>query len=78
MLRYLIEKEFKQIRRNTFIPRLIIMMPLMAMIVFPYAANFDVKNINLSIIDNDKSSYSQELIQKVHFSGLLRKCPKHH
>lgn len=72
MLRYLLEKEFKQIRRNTFIPRLIFIMPLFAMIVFPYAANFDVKNINLSIIDNDKSSYSQELIQKVQSSGYFR------
>jgi ABC-2 type transport system permease protein len=72
MLRYLLEKEFKQIKRNKFIPRLIFIMPLMAMIVFPYAANFDVKNINLSIIDNDKSSYSQELIQKVQSSGYFR------
>jgi len=72
MLRYLLEKEFKQIKRNTFIPRIIIIMPLMAMIVFPYAANFDVKNINLSVIDNDKSSYSQELIQKVQSSGYFR------
>jgi ABC-2 type transport system permease protein len=72
MLRYLLEKEFKQIKRNSFIPRLIIIMPLMAMIVFPYAANFDVKNINLSIIDHDKSSYSQNLIQKVQSSGYFR------
>jgi ABC-2 type transport system permease protein len=72
MLRYLLEKEFKQIKRNTFIPRLIFIMPLFAMIIFPYAANFDVKNINLSIIDNDKSSYSQELIQKVQSSGYFR------
>ena len=71
-LRYLIEKEFKQIKRNKFIPRLIFVMPLMAMIVFPYAANFDVKNINLSIIDHDKSSYSQSLIQKVQSSGYFR------
>lgn len=72
MLRYLLEKEFKQIKRNKFIPRLIFIMPLFAMIVFPYAANFDVKNINLSVIDNDKSSYSQELIQKVQSSGYFR------
>ena len=72
MLRYLIEKEFKQIKRNTFIPRLILMMPLLAMIIFPYAANFDVKNIDLSVIDHDKSSYSQELIQKVQSSGYFR------
>ncbi len=64
MLGYLLQKEFKQIKRNAFIPRLIVLMPLFAMIVFPYAANFDVKNINLSIVDHDKSSYSQKLIQK--------------
>ncbi len=72
MLRYLIEKEFKQIKRNTFIPRLIIMMPLIAMIIFPYAANFDVKNIDLSIVDHDKSSFSQSLIQKIQSSGYFR------
>lgn len=72
MLRFLIEKEFKQIRRSGFIPRLIIMLPLMATIVFPYAANFDVDNINLSVVDHDKSSYSQSLIQKVQASGYFR------
>ncbi len=72
MLRYLIEKEFKQIKRDSFIPKLIFMMPILAMIIFPYAANFDVKNINLSIIDNDKSSYSQSLIQKIQSSGYFR------
>lgn len=72
MLRYLIEKEFKQIKRDSFLPRLIFMLPIVAMIIFPYAASFDVKNINLSIIDNDKSSFSQNLIQKVQSSGYFR------
>lgn len=71
-LRYFIEKEFKQIKRNTFIPRLIIMMPLIAMIIFPYAANFDVNNIKVSIVDHDKSSFSQTLIQKIQSSGYFR------
>jgi ABC-2 type transport system permease protein len=72
MLRYLIEKEFKQIKRNKFIPRLIFIMPLFAMIIFPYAANFDVKNIGLSIIDHDKSIQSQILVQKIQSSGYFR------
>lgn len=71
MLKYLLEKEFKQIKRDSFIPKLIFIMPLMAMLVFPYAANFDIKNINLSIVDNDKSSYSQSLIQKIQSSGYF-------
>lgn len=72
MLRYLLEKEFKQIRRNSFLPRMVIMFPLMVLLVFPLVANFDVKNINLSLIDLDKSPYSRELIQKIQSSGYFR------
>ena len=71
-LRFLLEKEFKQFIRNTFLPRLVIVFPLTALLIYPLVANFDVKNINLSIVDNDKSSYSQELIQKVQASGYFR------
>ena len=71
MLRYLLEKEFKQFVRNTFLPRLVIMFPLVSLLIYPLVANFDVKNINLSIVDNDKSSFSQELIQKVQASGYF-------
>lgn len=72
MLKYLIEKEFKQIRRNGFLPRMIIALPIVALIIYPFAANFEVKNIALSVVDNDKSSYSQELIQKVQASGYFK------
>jgi len=71
MLRYLLEKEFKQFKRNPFLPRLVIMFPLMVLLVFPLVANFEVKNINLSVIDHDKSSYSRGLIQKIISSGYF-------
>ncbi len=72
MLRFLLEKEFKQFGRNKFLPRLVIMFPLMVLLVFPMVADFEVKNINLSIIDHDRSSFSAELIQKVQASGYFR------
>ncbi|MGI9531963.1 ABC transporter permease [Lutimonas sp.] len=72
MLKYLIEKEFKQIFRNSFLPRMIVMLPIVALIVYPFAANFEVKNIALSLVDHDKSSYSQQLIQKVQASGYFK------
>jgi ABC-2 type transport system permease protein len=72
VLRYLIEKEFKQIKRNTFLPRMIFGLPIVALVIYPFAANFDVSNIKLSIVDHDKSSYSQELIQKVQASGYFK------
>lgn len=35
MIRYLIQKEFLQIRRNAFLPRLIIIFPIVIMCVMP-------------------------------------------
>jgi ABC-2 type transport system permease protein len=72
MLKYLIEKEFKQITRNSFLPRMIVMLPIVALIIYPFAANFEVKNVALSVLDHDKSSYSQELIQKIQASGYFK------
>ncbi len=72
MLKYLLEKEFKQFRRNAFLPRLVIIFPLMVLLVFPLVANFEVRNIKLSIIDHDKSSFSRNLIQKIQASDYFR------
>ena len=72
MLKYLLEKEVKQLRRNKFLPRLIIVLPFMVLLILPLAANFEVKNINLSIVDNDHSDYSTRLIQKIISSGYYK------
>jgi len=72
MLRFLIEKEFKQIFRNSFLPKIIFVMPLMVMLVFPWAANQEVKNVNLSVVDNDHSTFSERLVHKVTSSGYFR------
>ena len=55
MLRYVLEKEFKQIRRDRFMPKIIFIIPIMQLIILPFAANFEMRNINLSIVDNDHS-----------------------
>ena len=65
VIKYLIEKEFKQIFRNKFLPKLFVMMPVMMLLVMPWAANQEVKDIKVGIIDNDRSAYSNRLIQKV-------------
>lgn len=72
MLKYLIEKEFKQIFRNPFLPKMILIFPFVMLTVLPWAANYEIKNINLSVVDNDHSSYSQRLIQKITSSGYFR------
>ena len=65
VIKYLVEKEFKQIVRNKFLPKLFIMLPTIMLLVMPWAANQEVSGLKLNVIDNDHSSYSQRLIQKV-------------
>ena len=47
------------------------MLPLMAMLIFPLIANFEIKNINLCVVDHDKSSQSRLLIQQIQSSGYF-------
>jgi ABC-2 type transport system permease protein len=78
MLKFLLEKEFKQIRRNKFLPRLIIVFPFVALWLLPLAANFEVKNVRVSVVDNSHSGYAKRLVNKVVSSGyfkLVNSCP---
>ena len=68
MLRYLIQKEFLQIRRNAFLPRLIIAFPVMVMCIMPWVMNMEVKNIVVDVVDNDRSRYSQQLVHSIEAS----------
>ena len=48
MLKFLLEKEFKQLLRGGMLPGILIMMPLMMMGLFPWAANMEMRNINVT------------------------------
>lgn len=72
MIKFLLEKEFKQILRDSFLPKMIIMMPIFMLLILPWAANQEIKDINLSVIDNDHSSVSERLIHKIVSSGYFR------
>ena len=72
MIKFLIEKEFKQIFRHAFMPKLIFIMPVLIMVIMPWAANQEIKNIKLSVVDNDHSSSSERLIHKITASDYFR------
>jgi len=71
-IRFLLQKEFRQIFRNRSILVMVMVMPVMQLIILPLAANYEVKNVNIAIIDNDHSSYSQKLISKITASGYFK------
>ncbi|MET7253523.1 ABC transporter permease [Dyadobacter fermentans] len=71
-LRFLLRKEFRQIFRDKAIVAMIFFMPMVQLILMPLAADYEVRNINLSVVDHDKSPYSQKLISKIVASGYFR------
>lgn len=67
----LLRKEFKQILRNTLILRMIIAMPIVQLLVMPLAADYEIKNIETAIVDEDKTTTSRELIHHISASGYF-------
>lgn len=70
-IKYLLEKEFRQIMRNTFIPKMIVMFPIIIMCVTPWVTNLEIKNIIVSVVDNDHSSISSRLIHRIEASDYF-------
>ncbi len=68
----LIRKEFKQIFRNKAILMISLVVPNMQFIILPLAANFEIKNINLAIVDHDRSTLSSKLITQITGSGYFK------
>src|SRR5204862_3949666 len=71
-LLFLLQKEFKQIFRDRGILRVIFMMPAMQLLILPWAADYEVKNIKLAIVDHDHGVYAQNLINKITASGYFQ------
>ncbi len=71
VMRFLLQKEFRQIFRDPSILRLIFIMPVIQLVFLPFAADYEVRNIKLALVDHDHSGYSRSLINKVTASGYF-------
>ena len=70
-IKYIVQKEFKQIMRNRGMLPIIFIMPLLQLIILSNAATFEVNDIRLSYIDHDQTSVSRELISKFEASDYF-------
>jgi len=70
-LKFLLKKEFLQIFRDKLILRMIFALPVIQLIILPYAATYEIKNITLSVVDHDHSEYSRKLINNLTASGYF-------
>jgi drug efflux transport system permease protein len=64
-LKFLLQKEFRQIFRDKGILQVIFIMPTIQLLILPWAADYEIKNIKLAVVDHDHSEYSRQLINKV-------------
>jgi ABC-2 type transport system permease protein len=71
-LKFLLQKELKQIFRDPALFKILFLMPMVQLLILPLAADYEIKNINLGVVDHDRSSYSQKLISKITASGYFR------
>jgi ABC-2 type transport system permease protein len=71
VLRFLLEKEFRQIFRDPSILRLMLIMPVIQLILLPLAANYEVKDVLIAVIDHDRSSLSRRMLEKITSSGYF-------
>ena len=71
MLKYLIQKEFLSIRRNPFLPKLVLIFPVMIMCVMPWVMNMEIKNIVVDVVDNDRSTMSGQLVHRIEASDYF-------
>jgi ABC-2 type transport system permease protein len=72
VLKFLLQKEFRQIFRNSAILRMIFILPIMQLIIMPLASDYEIKNINVCIVDNDHSSISQLFISRIQASKYFK------
>ncbi|MDR1675943.1 MAG: ABC transporter permease [Tannerella sp.] len=72
MWKYLLEKEFKQFVRNSFLPKLVVMFPVMVMLVLPWVTTMDVKDIRITVTDRDRSAMSGRLVRDIGASSYFR------
>jgi len=56
------KKEVRQLSRDVRMMFLLFIFPLVLLVIFGYAVNFDVRHVQLAVYDMDKSSLSREFV----------------
>jgi ABC-2 type transport system permease protein len=65
-------KEFVEIRRDPRTLGMVLVLPVMMLVLYSYAVNFDIKSIETVVYDLDNSKNSRELIGKFKNSGYFK------
>jgi len=71
-VRELVVKEFRQIRRDPRLNRVIILTPILQLVLFGYAVSTDVFDTPVYVVDHDRTQASRALVDAFTASGYFR------
>ncbi len=60
-IKFLLKKEFLQVFRNRAILPIVFILPVIQLLILAHAATYEIRNISLTIVDNDNSQLSRQL-----------------
>lgn len=69
---FILQKEFLQIFRSKGMLPIIVALPIIQLILLAYAANYEIKNITVDMVDQDHSEWSRRLTHQIFASGYFR------
>ena len=58
----LVKKEFLQVFRNSLLWKILLIAPLAEFLLFPYTADYEIKNVHIAFVDYDRSSITTDII----------------
>ncbi len=68
----LVRKEFQELRRDRYALIRLLVPPILQMLIFGYAATFDVSHVSTALLDRDNSQASRALVARFVDSGRFR------
>jgi ABC-2 type transport system permease protein len=68
-IRALLAKEFLQLLRDPRMRFVLIMPPLIELVLFGYAATYDVRHADVAVVNHDRTQVSRELVASVRATG---------
>ena len=60
----LIKKEFLQVFRNSLLWKILLLAPLAEFLLFPYTADYEIKNVHIAFVDPDRSQMTNDILSK--------------
>ncbi len=64
-------KEVRQFFGNPFMPVVLILLPVLLMLIVPLAANMEIRDVRVTIVDSDRSGLSSRLADRISESGYF-------